>query len=107
MIAFLDASAVIYLIEGKEPFRSRARKELDSAAKRHPDLGAAVSRLSWHNRVHIGCRTRFLKGSARRHSLRGQRFQQTGEVLRCHANDPAARTVDIGDQKERNRYQQR
>ena len=47
MIAFFDASALIYLIEGKEPFGSRVRAELASATKAHPGLGAAVSRLSW------------------------------------------------------------
>jgi predicted nucleic acid-binding protein len=47
VIAFFDASALIYLIEGAEPFAGRVRKELAAAARRHPDLGAAVSRLSW------------------------------------------------------------
>ena len=47
MIAFFDASALIYIIEGEEPFATRIRKELAAAAKRHPELGAAVSRLSW------------------------------------------------------------
>jgi predicted nucleic acid-binding protein len=47
VIAFFDASALIYIIEGEEPFATRIRKELAAAAKRHPELGAAVSRLSW------------------------------------------------------------
>lgn len=47
MIAFFDASALIYLIEGKPPFASRVREELAAVAKKHPDLGSAVSRLSW------------------------------------------------------------
>lgn len=47
MIAFFDASALIYLIEGAEPFATKVRKELSTAANKHPDLGAAVSRLSW------------------------------------------------------------
>ena len=47
MIAFFDASALIYLIEGKEPFGSKVRKELATIAKMHPDLGSAVSRLTW------------------------------------------------------------
>ena len=47
MIAFFDASALIYIIEGAEPFASWVRKELAAAAKRYPDLGVAVSRLSW------------------------------------------------------------
>ena len=47
MIAFFDASALIYLIEGKEPFATKVRKELATAAKRYPVLRAAVSRLTW------------------------------------------------------------
>ncbi len=58
MIAFFDASALIYLIEGTEPFAAKVRKELTSAAKKHPDLGAAVSRLSW-----LECRVGPMKGS--------------------------------------------
>lgn len=56
MIAFFDASALIYLIEGAEPFAARVRKELAAAAKRHADLGAAVSRLTW-----LECRVRPMK----------------------------------------------
>lgn len=47
MIAFFDTSALIYLIEGKEPLATRIRKELAALAKKHPKLGAAVSRLTW------------------------------------------------------------
>ena len=47
MIAFFDASALIYLVEGKEPFASNVRKQLAAATRTHADLGAAVSRLSW------------------------------------------------------------
>jgi predicted nucleic acid-binding protein len=47
VIAFFDASALIYLIEGADPFASRLRKELAATAKKHLNLGAAVSRLSW------------------------------------------------------------
>ena len=47
MIAFFDASALIYLIEGKEPFGSRVRETLAAADRQHPGLGAAVSRLTW------------------------------------------------------------
>ena len=47
VIAFFDASALIYLIEGKAPFGSKVRKELAAAANKHPDLGSAVSRLTW------------------------------------------------------------
>ncbi len=47
MIAFFDASALIYLIEAKEPFAGKVRKELTAIAKKHADMGAAVSRLTW------------------------------------------------------------
>lgn len=47
MIAFFDASALIYLIEGNEPFANAVRKELAAAVKRYPDLAAAMSRLTW------------------------------------------------------------
>lgn len=58
MIAFFDASALIYLIEGAEPFAAKVRRELTAATKRHPDLGAAVSRLSW-----LECRVGPMKGN--------------------------------------------
>lgn len=47
MIVFFDASALIYLIEGAEPFGGKVRKALATLAKKHPDLGTAVSRLAW------------------------------------------------------------
>jgi predicted nucleic acid-binding protein len=47
VIAFFDTSALIYLIEGREPFAGKVRKELTSVAKKYPDLVAAVSRLTW------------------------------------------------------------
>ena len=47
MIAFFDASALIYLIEGKEPFASKVRTALAAVTRKHRDLGAAVSRLTW------------------------------------------------------------
>ena len=53
MIVFFDASALIYLIEGAEPFASRARAQLAQAARKYRKLGAAVSRLSW-----LECRVR-------------------------------------------------
>ena len=58
MIAFFDASALIYLIEGKEPFVSKLRKELTLFANKHPNLGAAVSRLTW-----LECRVGPMKAS--------------------------------------------
>ena len=47
MIVFFDASALIYLIEGREPFTSKVRKALATVTKKSPDAGAAVSRLTW------------------------------------------------------------
>jgi hypothetical protein len=38
VIAFFDASALIYLIEAKEPFAGRVRRELTAVMKRYPDL---------------------------------------------------------------------
>lgn len=53
VIAFFDASALIYLIEGAEPFGTTVRAALVQAANDHPNLGAALSRLSW-----LECRVR-------------------------------------------------
>ncbi|MEV8581691.1 PIN domain-containing protein [Pseudomonas aeruginosa] len=47
MIAFFDANALIYLLEGKAPFAGRVRAELSALHQVHPELGSAVSRLSW------------------------------------------------------------
>jgi predicted nucleic acid-binding protein len=58
VIAFFDASALIYLIEGKEPLAGKVRKELAVLAGKYPDLGAAVSRLSW-----LECRVGPMKGN--------------------------------------------
>lgn len=53
MIAFFDASALIYLIEGVEPFATRIRTALARLVRGNPALRAAVSRLSW-----LECRVR-------------------------------------------------
>lgn len=47
MIAFFDASALIYLVEGKPPFGQRVRQALAPLTEAHPHLGTAVSRLTW------------------------------------------------------------
>lgn len=47
MIVFFDACALIYLLEGNEPFTGRIRQTLAQAANQHPNLSVAVSRLSW------------------------------------------------------------
>ena len=53
MIAFFDANALIYRIEGEAPFASQVNAALAEAAQAYPHLGAAVSRLSW-----LECRIR-------------------------------------------------
>jgi len=47
VIAFFDASALIYLVEGKPPFGQRVRQTLARLAEADSDLGTAVSRLTW------------------------------------------------------------
>lgn len=47
MIVFLDTSALIYMTEGREPFAASVRATLHMLAERHPQLGIAVSRLTW------------------------------------------------------------
>jgi predicted nucleic acid-binding protein len=47
VIAFLDASALIYLTEGREPFAASVRATLQSLAEQYPALELAVSRLTW------------------------------------------------------------
>lgn len=47
MIAFFDASALIYLMEGPAPLASSVRDTLQALADRHPDLEVALSRLTW------------------------------------------------------------
>jgi len=47
VIAFLDSSALIYLLEGQEPFRSAVHRHLADLAERYPNLGLSISRLAW------------------------------------------------------------
>ncbi|MBU1188067.1 MAG: PIN domain-containing protein [Gammaproteobacteria bacterium] len=47
MIIFFDASALIYLIEGQQPFADDVRAALKALQERHPGSRAALSRLSW------------------------------------------------------------
>lgn len=47
MIVFFDASALIYLIEGREPFATKVRESLIGLSDRFPGIGTALSRLSW------------------------------------------------------------
>jgi len=53
VIAFLDACALIYLIEGQEPFSTRVRSQLAQIAHSYPGIAIAVSRLSWLE-CHVG-----------------------------------------------------
>lgn len=56
MFAFLDASALIYLAEGAEPFAARTRRALSDLAQREPPAAVALSRLTW-----LECRVRPLR----------------------------------------------
>lgn len=47
MLAFFDTSALIYLIEGREPWATAVRVRLQGLAARHDGLGVALSRLTW------------------------------------------------------------
>ena len=56
MFAFLDASALIYQVEGAEPFAARTRRALSDLAQREPYAAVALSRLTW-----MECRVRPLR----------------------------------------------
>ena len=56
MFAFLDASALIYLVEGAEPFAARTRRALSDLVQREPPASVALSRLTW-----LECRVRPLR----------------------------------------------
>jgi len=47
VIAFFDASALIYLIEAREPFAFQVREQMDALERQYPGIGTALSRLSW------------------------------------------------------------
>ena len=47
MHAFLDTSALIYLMEGAESVASKLRGRLALLAQQHPDTAIALSRLTW------------------------------------------------------------
>jgi hypothetical protein len=46
VIAFLDASALIYLVDGEAPWATATQATLQQLAVEAPDLTLAVSRLS-------------------------------------------------------------
>lgn len=56
MIAFLDASALIYLIEGTEPFAASVREQLKTLTASNESLRLSMSTLS-----RLECRIRPLK----------------------------------------------
>ena len=47
MIAFLDANALIYQVEGAEPFAIQVRAALATLSQTDADLRLGLSRLSW------------------------------------------------------------
>jgi predicted nucleic acid-binding protein len=47
VILFFAASALIYLIEGHEPFAAKVRSELANAAQQYANARAGLSRLTW------------------------------------------------------------
>lgn len=52
MIAFLDSSTIIYLIEGRKPFVDKVRRQLQALVRTDPAIRTAASRLAW-----LECRT--------------------------------------------------
>jgi predicted nucleic acid-binding protein len=56
MFVFLDASALIYLVEGAEPLASRVRRDLSDLDLNRPAVNVALSRLTW-----LECRVRPLR----------------------------------------------
>jgi len=47
VIAFFDASSLIYVLEGREPWVSVVKQALAELVATDPAMGTAVSRLSW------------------------------------------------------------
>lgn len=56
MVVFLDTSALIYLVEGAEPFASRVRRALSEVLVHPSAATVALSRLTW-----LECRVRPLR----------------------------------------------
>jgi predicted nucleic acid-binding protein len=56
VIAFLDTSALIYLVEGRAPFSDAVRGSLRAFADQHRGIRIALSRLTW-----LECRVRPLR----------------------------------------------
>ena len=47
MVAFIDASALIYLSAGRGPFAQKVRAMVTQLLQEHAPLGVSMSRLSW------------------------------------------------------------
>lgn len=76
MIVFLDANAVIYLIEAAQPFANRVRDELTTLADEHPQLTLALSRLSW-----LDCRVGPLKQKDQKTLARHDNFFRLPDLV--------------------------
>lgn len=76
MIAFLDANALIYLIEGEADLAARVRGKLQSLAAAHPDLRVGLSRLSW-----LECRVGPIKAGSPERLARFDAFFQQPDLI--------------------------
>lgn len=78
MIVFFDASALFHLSEVAEPFGGKVRQALAALAKKHPDLGSAVSRLAWLEcrvgpmKANDGATRRYCPDAGERHGCRAE-----------------------------------
>ncbi|SDE14986.1 type II toxin-antitoxin system VapC family toxin [Aquimonas voraii] len=76
MIAFLDANALIYLIEGEATLAASVRAKLQALAAAHPDLRIALSRLSW-----LECRVGPIKAGSPERLARFDAFFQQPDLV--------------------------
>lgn len=76
MIAFLDANALIYLIEGAAPWAERMRNRLRSLSQAAPALRIATSRLSW-----LECRAGPMKSGDSQVLARYDEFYSTPDLV--------------------------
>lgn len=76
MIAFLDANALIYLIEGAAPWAERVRNRLRSLSQATPELRIAASRLSW-----LECRVGPMKSGDSQVLARYDEFFSTPDLV--------------------------
>lgn len=76
MIAFLDAHALIYLIEGEAALATRRRAKLQVLATAHPDLRIALSGLSW-----LECRVGPIEAGSSERLARFDAFFQQPDLI--------------------------